>query len=66
MPKRQPKPPPSGIKYKNAAESLLGIRYKQVTPTADEPRFLLEEAITLIEEALKQIPRPKKKKGKRK
>jgi hypothetical protein len=61
-PKPQPRPPGGGIKYKNAAEALLGIRYKQVSPDPDEPRFLLGEAIALIEEALKLIPKTKKKK----
>jgi hypothetical protein len=34
----------------------------QVSPTPDEARFLLGEAIALIEEALKLIPKTKKKK----
>jgi hypothetical protein len=61
--------PPSrpGIKYKNAAEALLGIKNKQVQPM-NEAKFLLDEAIALIEEAINLTSRAKRKtkKGKKK
>jgi hypothetical protein len=57
-------PPPHGIKYKDAADAMFGIKNKQLTPD-EEPVVLLSVAIDLINDAIRQIGGPKSKRRQR-